>query len=121
MNDVTTVVVLEMESDDREFPFGYESKLKDVISILEDALEEIPEEYRDDARFEIDSHSGYERCPSSSVKIYYGRPMTDEEVANREAEVKRRAAEHLEWTRKNLEGAVKMARALGLLPDEKKE
>jgi hypothetical protein len=71
--------------------------IKQLIGWLTDKLQEVPPEYADTAKFEIESVGGYEGEHHSEIELYYHRPETDEEMAARvaryranvEAELKR--------------------------------
>jgi len=101
---VTETVVSQERYDDGPFYFGasYEDgSLDRIIASLIAIRETIPAEYRDSARCEIDSESGYEGSHYASIEVSYSRPETAEETLERErhkmaetvaAEQKQRAA-----------------------------
>jgi len=61
-----------------------DGSLKKFMQWLAGVYESIPAEYRDAARIEIDSASGYEDSHNAAIEIEYWRPETDEEMAERE-------------------------------------
>ncbi len=81
---VVKVVDAEQYSDG--FP---PSNLTDFMAWLDKAITAIPEEYREAARFEIDTSSSYgDYC--ASVEVSYCRPETDAEWDARKAHVMQR-------------------------------
>lgn len=70
-----------------------DDKVVSVIEWLQDVLDDVPAEYRDSVRIEIDSVGGYEGEHHTEVTIYYDRPETEEEHAARSAAEKRMRAE----------------------------
>jgi hypothetical protein len=60
------------------------SNAVDFVSFIVQTIESIPEEYRNEARIEIDSNLGYEDSTTTSIEIYYYRPETEEEKEKRE-------------------------------------
>jgi hypothetical protein len=77
-----TVTVFQAEEYDSGFP-DYKATLLSVIELLQDKLEEIPEQYRGMATCEISSRNGYEGSTYATIEISYTRPETDEEVEQR--------------------------------------
>ena len=77
-------------------------RLVRVIAYLTDVLNAIPAEYRDTARLEIDSVGGYGGEHHAEVAVYYERPETDEELAERKAEAKASKAAEEERERRTL-------------------
>lgn len=75
------VTVFDKEQYDGEWPDG---RLVDVIAWFQAKLAEVPEEYRAEARCEIDSASGYEGSHYGHIAISYTRAETDEEMTARE-------------------------------------
>lgn len=58
-------------------------KLSAFMAELQEAIGEIPEEYRDDARVEIDVDTQYDVSHADFIIRYY-RPETDQEMTIRE-------------------------------------
>lgn len=86
--------VLQERYSDGSFNFGaiYEDgSLNAVIDSLIAIRESIPEPYRENARCEIDSESGYEGSHHATIEVRYSRPETPAETAEREAEANRLA------------------------------
>ena len=50
---------------------------------LAEALAEVPEEFRADAKVEFGAESGYDGDVNRTMKFYYRRPETEEEFADR--------------------------------------
>lgn len=65
--------------------------LKELIEWLGEKLDEVPDEYKDSAKLEIESVGGYEGEHHAEVEIFYSRPETDVEMSARVAEDLRRA------------------------------
>jgi hypothetical protein len=63
-----------------------------AIEWLQDLLETIPEEYREDSTFEVEYESDYDGGGDAYTRVYYDRPETDEEVVARIADSQARAA-----------------------------
>lgn len=60
------------------------TSLSDAISWLQELESKVPAEYRADATFEIEQeHDYYGGSSSLSVRVFYERPETDEEMADR--------------------------------------
>lgn len=55
----------------------------EVITWLQETLETIPPEFRECAKLDVDSVGGYEGEHHTEVEIYYIRPETDQEMAQR--------------------------------------
>lgn len=81
--ETVTVTVFDGEQHNGDWPA---LRLVDAIAWFQAKLAEIPEEYRAEARCEIDSSSGYEDCHYGHILISYCRPETDEELAARIAQ-----------------------------------
>lgn len=82
-----TVRVVDQERHDAG-PFNFGASYEDgtlaaIIKSLTEIRDSIPEEYRDKARCEIDSESGYEGSHYAHIKVSYERPETDGEVVTR--------------------------------------
>lgn len=86
----TRVKTYDGEQYDDGFP-KYNATLREVIAWLQAKLKEIPPEYRDIARCEINSAISYDSS-YATIEISYERPTTPEEIkAERVAEEHRRA------------------------------
>lgn len=83
----TTVTVADQERyDGGPFEFGAsytDGTLDRVIESLEKIRASIPAQYRNKARCEIDSESGYEGSHYAHIEVSYERQETDEEVIER--------------------------------------
>lgn len=55
--------------------------LGEAIAWLQQYLNSIPAQWRDNAKIEIDSVGGYEGSHYAAIYIKYTRPQTDEEFA----------------------------------------
>ncbi len=64
----------------------YEDNLTGVIEWLNDILQQIPEEHRDDVTIHVESEAGYEGEHHAEIEIYYWRAETDQERKIREHE-----------------------------------
>ncbi len=84
MNERQTVrVKLHPESYDAEV----NTALPDAIEWLNELLESVPPEYRDQTAFVVELERGhYDESDSLTFDIYYDRPETDGELATRLAE-----------------------------------
>lgn len=60
-----------------------DDSLLGAIEYLEGILEQVPAEHRDDCRMRISSVMGYESCHNATIEIYYDRPETENETAQR--------------------------------------
>jgi hypothetical protein len=61
--------------------------LAEAVEWLSGLLNQVPVEFRGAAVFEIEHESGYyDSGDSTNFRIYYDRPITDAEIAAREAE-----------------------------------
>lgn len=88
-----TITVFDGEQYDGDWPtHDYPALLVNAISWFQSKLEEIPVEYRETARCEIDSKSGYEGDHCGHIAISYQRPETNEEMASRIARNEQREA-----------------------------
>ena len=77
----TKINVCDVEQYDGGWPTrNTPSLLVDVIAWFSNKLAEIPEQYRADARCEIDAVSGYEGESYAHIEISYERPETDKEM-----------------------------------------
>ena len=82
MRETTHVTVFsEIDYQDNWPP----SNAIEFISWLTEKIELIPIEYRKEAIIDINSQHGYDETTYADIKIYYTRPETDEEMADREA------------------------------------
>lgn len=68
-------------------------RLLDVRDWIENLLKQVPEEHRARAEIDVDSIGGYEGEHHTEVSVYYWRPETDKEMAEREAELLKYAEE----------------------------
>jgi hypothetical protein len=73
------VTVFNSEQYDPDWPFNYDTKLKDVVHWFNAKLAEIPAEYRDKARCDIDSNGDGDM----TLRISYWRPETPAECEER--------------------------------------
>lgn len=76
------VRVLYTQEFDADFPFPFGTKLLDAIATLQRIAESIPEEFRSSASLRVDSEIEYD-MNKVLIEIYYDRPETNEEVAER--------------------------------------
>lgn len=88
----TAVYVVDQEKHDRRGPFefgaGYaDGSLNAVIDSLIAIRGSIPVEYRERARCDIGSTSGYDGEHYAHIKVLYFRPETADETAEREVSV----------------------------------
>lgn len=85
MRRTIKIVTHKSEQYDADFPF--DRPLMDVLSWFIKQLNEIPQEYRESARCEVDTTSSEDGLYDSyytAIEISYERPETDEELAARE-------------------------------------
>ena len=75
---------------DGEWPPTYATE---CVSWFAEKLASIPDEHKAAAKIEFGSESGYEGDHYVRIQIYYVRPETDDEIAAREAEERRRQEE----------------------------
>lgn len=98
MRKQTRVTVFDKEQYDSEWVFDKEqydsgwppTDATECVAWFAVKLAEIPAEYRAGAKIYIDSRSSYEDSSYARIEIYYDRPETDDEMAAREAEERRR-------------------------------
>ena len=74
-------MVFDNEQYDGEWP---PENAAECVAWFSRKLEYIPEEHRATAKIEIDSVGGYEGEHYARIQIYYDRPETDDEMAERE-------------------------------------
>lgn len=60
------------------YEYNAPSSLLDFKDWIDGLLDDVPEQYRDSACFEIESESDYDGC-STKIEVYYMRPETEEE------------------------------------------
>lgn len=66
--------------------------LPDAVEEFTKMLDEVPPEYRKDSRFEIETEDDYYGGGSRvTIRAFYDRPETDEEMAARHAEAEANA------------------------------
>lgn len=87
------VVIVDVEQYDRGFP---PSGLIEFQAWLAKQVAKIPAEFVPAAVIEIESVGSYESSSYANVKIAYDRPETAEEIAERERELTRRAAQQVQ-------------------------
>lgn len=87
MKKQTRVTVFDKEQYDGEWP---PEDAAECVAWFADKLEAIPPEHRATAKIEIDSAGGYEGSHYGHIAIYYYRLETDDEMADREADERRR-------------------------------
>lgn len=87
MNRKTRVTV------SNESLYGERKTLAGWREWLKQKFDEVPPEYRDAAILEINSEGGYEGEHHTEATLYFDRPETPEEVANRKAVALARAEE----------------------------
>lgn len=85
-----SITVFDHERHDGEWPPEDARACLDWFSAK---VESIPAEFRETARIEFDSQSGYEGCHYAKITITYQRPETAEEIAARKGENQRRIDE----------------------------
>ena len=81
-----TVTVVDATEYDPDFPFRFDSEgrtLVGAIAALQELLEEVPPEHRDNAQFVVESEEEY-GWHKARVRVDYTRPETDEEMTRRE-------------------------------------
>lgn len=74
----------------------------DFVAWFQGHVNGIPEQYRDTARIEIDSTSGWEDSHYARIEISYKRPETDEELSARRATERARISEQEEAEKRQL-------------------
>lgn len=82
--------------------YHYEGKLTKTIAILREALNKIPEAYRDSAQFNISYEHSYYESVEIEVEIFYYRPENADEKNERLNLEKQRRLVDLEWHKRML-------------------
>ena len=72
------------------------SNLKDFMDYWQDLFNEVPEQYREFAKIELDTKDSYGSA-TIECTIYYEREETDEEEMKREFRIKHDEARRNEW------------------------
>lgn len=72
------------------------SNLKDFMDYWQDLFNEVPEQYREFAKIELDTKDSYGSV-TIECTIYYEREETDEEEMKRELRIKHDEARRNEW------------------------
>lgn len=83
-----TITVFDKEQyDGEDWP---PENAKEFLTWFTAKLEQIPEEHRSNAVIKIDSSQGLDDYCYARIIIQYTRPETEKDIAEREAEIKRR-------------------------------
>ena len=89
MKNNVTVTVFDKEQYDGEWP---PENAAECLAWFAEKIDGIPEEFRDTAKVEISSASGYEGSSYGHIEISYTRQETDEEEQKRETLLEHKAA-----------------------------
>jgi hypothetical protein len=84
-------------------PFVFEGKIDEVIESLKRICQMIPEDYRDQARCEIDSVSSWGDSHYAQISVSYYRPETWEEAKERSHIERERLADSITKTHEYLQ------------------
>ena len=87
MRQQKRVNVFDQERYDGEWP---PTDATEFVAWFAGKLGEIPVEYMASAKIKIDTRGSYEDSSYAHIEIYYDRPETNTEMAEREAEELRR-------------------------------
>lgn len=86
---IVTVSVVDLQEHRGEWP---PTNIAEFSDWLQSKINSIPEEFRGNAEIEIGTHAMDFDYTALKIEIYYTRPETDEEFAQRNSEEAKRAA-----------------------------
>ena len=87
MRNITQVIVFDKEQYEGDWP---PNDATEYVAWFAAKIEAIPAEYRDTAKIKLESVNSYEDSHDVHLEIYYHRPETDDEMAYRGVEERRR-------------------------------